>query len=790
MRYVRLPASLLLDSTVIPPFKRPGYEAAHAVGLPRGRRHDLLERGAAPHHRGGVRSSMTFPDTDLSHSPQPRQGGYSPVRSKRRHLELLRLASNNGEGACGPKLARLSVLSPMRIHSDRTAVNVWTGVALHPTAYRTVWQGLANADSYIEVQVTSEMSYSPCHRLRTRDEATRACSEPTSTRSVRRSTVRMARCSSSSRNLRLGTGVLGPLLLCAVLGATVVPLAAQLAVTLEPSLISPAPLGSVITWQARVSGANGARLWYRYRERSPGSHFRVVRDYGPLAVLDSTAIDREGSYTVQVSVRNLDTGEVADVAADFTFDSRVTAGEPVISATSHPLVFLYSAPSCRSGDRMRVQFTGPSGGVQNTQWKACTGATTMNFYLAGLRAQAQYAARHTFKSGAATLQTFPVAFTTGESMTRLAMQTVLERMAGNPDYPILLQGTLMAPVVATDLEGNVVWYYAHDISQFTRFDEGGLFWGIDQSPAMDKTVQVVRQWDLVGMAVRETNAARLNEQVVAMGAHEIGALHHEAIRLPDGNIAVLATVEEIMTDVQGPGTYTVLGDMIIVMNDDMQVIWTWNTFDHLDVHRKAVLGQTCAAGGCPTLFSAPDANDWVHGNSITYTPDNNLLYSMRHQDWLVKIDYSDGSGSGDIIWRLGKDGDFRFLSDDPWPWFSHQHDAEFDTRNHSILSVFDNGNTRFEVDKNTHSRGQIIQIDEASRTATLLVNADLGAYSFALGSAQPLSRGTYHFGVGWVLQNAYSRGVEIDESGGTVFALQTATPVYRSVRLRDMYSAK
>jgi arylsulfate sulfotransferase len=570
--------------------------------------------------------------------------------------------------------------------------------------------------------------------------------------------------------------------------AAACPLAAELTASLQASVPSPVAVGTTITLEPHVTGAaEGSRLWYRYRERAPGGRFRVVRDYGPVASLNWTAAEREGMYTIELSVRSLDTGEIVDTAADFEFQSRAMAGQPTVSATSHPLVYLYSAPPCPAGDRMRVQFSARGGTVESTNWKACTGGTSMNFYLAGLRGQTPYSASYVLESGVSAPTA--VSFTTDEPHTRLSEQAVLQGSRGNPNYPILLQGSLMAPVVATDVVGNLIWYYPYDISQFTRFEEGGLFWGIDQPPSRDKATQVVRQWDLTGMTVRETNSARLSEQIVAMGGPEVGGVHHEAIRLPDGNIAVLAGVEQIMTDVQGPGTYNVLGDIIIVLNDDMQVVWFWNTFDHLDVRRKAILGLTCAAGGCATLFLTADANDWVHGNSITYTPDGNLLYSARHQDWVIKIHYANGTGSGDILWRLGKDGDFRYISDDPWPWFSHQHDAEFDTGDYSVLSIFDNGNTRFDFDKSAHSRGQLIRLDEAHRTATLLLNADLGAYAFALGSAQPLEGGTYHFDVGWVLENAHSRGVEVDAAGRTVYTLDSATPVYRSVRMRDMYTS-
>ena len=45
--------------------------------------------------------------------------------------------------------------------------------------------------------------------------------------------------------------------------------------------------------------------------------------------------------------------------------------------------------------------------------------------------------------------------------------------------------------------------------------------------------------------------------------------------------------------------------------------------------------------------------------------------------------------------------------------------------------------------------------------ATLLLNADLGGYSFALGSAQTLANGNFHFDNGF-LPDASSQSVEID----------------------------
>ena len=96
-----------------------------------------------------------------------------------------------------------------------------------------------------------------------------------------------------------------------------------------------------------------------------------------------------------------------------------------------------------------------------------------------------------------------------------------------------------------------------------------------------------------------------------------------------------------MTDVQGPGPVDVLGDMIIVFDPDLQVLWTWDTFDHLDTARLATAGETCtrAGGGCPPFYLADKANDWTHGNAIQLTADGNLrLFGpasrLAHQDQL------------------------------------------------------------------------------------------------------------------------------------------------------------
>jgi hypothetical protein len=73
-----------------------------------------------------------------------------------------------------------------------------------------------------------------------------------------------------------------------------------------------------------------------------------------------------------------------------------------------------------------------------------------------------------------------------------------------------------------------------------------------------------------------------------------------------------------------------------------------------------------------------------------------------------------------------------------------------------------------------------------------VLNADLGAYSLALGTAQTLENGNYSFDLGWIPgdqgQPATTRMVEVNSSGGIVYNLQAATQVYRAFRMRDLYT--
>src|ERR1700730_8794967 len=366
---------------------------------------------------------------------------------------------------------------------------------------------------------------------------------------------------------------------------------AAVTVTLTPSLPSPSPVGTMITWDASASHASSGTMWYRFRVRELGGNYKIIRDYGPLASLDWTATEYEGLFEMEVSARNRKTDQSAATSIVYQFQSQVSVRDAVVNPTGHPLVFLYSAV-CPDGSRMKVQFQARDGLIQETPYKSCHAGRSMNFYLAGLRPSTEYAARHILDTGSQVITGQDILFGTGQAPEDLFKQTVTQAPTGSVSSQILL-GSAIGGAVATDLQGNVLWYTNNGIYVLTRPEDGGYFWGTIENPLTDVSQQVIRKFDMVGMTVLETNAARVNEQLAALGRRQISGFHHEVRTLPDGRIAALADVEQILTDVQGPGPVDVIGDMIVVFDRDLNVIWTWDAFDHLDVKRAAVLGEKC-----------------------------------------------------------------------------------------------------------------------------------------------------------------------------------------------------
>jgi len=573
-------------------------------------------------------------------------------------------------------------------------------------------------------------------------------------------------------------------------------------VTLAPSEPAPQLVGERITWTATATDV-GASPVYQFSVAPHGGAFHVVRDFSPANTFTWTPI-QEGDYDVEATVKGgyqaIDT--TSAVAAD-AVASRVSGSQAVVTPTANPLVALYSVPPSSAGS-VFVQFAvaGDNPQWRNTDVRAVVPGTSTNFFVAGMLPNTTYQMRHVFSDGTGST---PVSFTTGAMSPTLTLPPVTVLQPPGPgaslDQDLLFQQFANPPAnfpnpYATDLAGHVVWYYdlAGGGLKPTAAMGGGLLpggtvllMGVGPNAPFPNSKDVLREIDLAGDTVRETNIAAVNAQLRAMGHDVIHSFSNEAKRLPNGQTAVIGWTERTV-DIHGTPTNYV-GTMVVVLDANFQVTWAWDGFDHLDVNRGPVLGEVVQPGGVEPTTAVPllPAVDWLHTNSVSWSAeDQNLILSVRHQDWVIKIDYANGAGDGHVVWRLGAGGDFALNSADPTAWFSHQHNPQY-VDDHTLI-LFDNGNTRRASDPTAHSRGQVWTIDEEAMTATPVLNADMGNYSDRVGSAQRLANGNYSFTSGAVGTAPFvGQSIEVLPDGTKSYVLQVGRGLYRSYRTRTLY---
>ncbi len=569
---------------------------------------------------------------------------------------------------------------------------------------------------------------------------------------------------------------------------------AALSVSLTASLPSGQPVGTQVTFSGKAAGGSGSTQ-YRFEVMPPGgAAFSVMRDFNATGQFPWAGLI-EGAWQIRVTAMD-SSNATAQAVQSYNLLTRISGGAPAVSSTQNPLVALYSAPPCSSG-LVQVRYRLSSSTTwQNAPAYSCKGPLSLNFYVAGMRPASSYILQQINSSGGVTAGP-QLTFVTGSLPFTMPATTLITA----PNSSTSSEGVLLTSFVtsasgtqigsvATDLAGNPIWYYAaldqqsQSRSYYTRPVFGGTGFAILRNNQNFNTI--FREFDLAGNIVRETNAARVAQQLKSMGKDGINFFSHEGLRLANGHTLTLGSAERLLTNVQGPGTVDVLGDVVIDLDQNFQVAWAWSTFDHLDQSRAAVLGESCQSNStCGPLYLAATANDWTHCNSINYlAADGSITVSSRNQDWVFKIDYNNGTGTGNILWRMGNQGDFTINSTDPYPWFTHQHDFNFDGTNYH---VFDNGNTR--VGQNGgNSRGMVLSVNEAARTVTPILAADLGFYAFAWGSSQRLANGDSQFMAGGLSGVTADQSLEVTAAGVKNTNIQFQSNAYRGFRMKDLWT--
>lgn len=488
-------------------------------------------------------------------------------------------------------------------------------------------------------------------------------------------------------------------------------------------------------------------------------------------------VDKAGNYTAPSVVSQGENIPVTAALASSPQQNYATAIAQIVpgaqvscpDATGSPLVAAYSLNLPSSG-KMSVEFGKTTSYGMNT-WQVASGPNggAVKVLVAGMMGKTVYHMRaKVVLDNGATYTDSDHTCTTGTPPPTSPVQVTLANGA-TPQPGIEIWNTAVPSTViqafATDLQGNVIWSYLYQgatvdlIQGIQLLPNGDMLMLISylSSVTVNGTLGLVndiREIDLAGNTVRDISMDDLNAKLAASNlrdadgnVYKFKSFHHSVLALPNGHWVMLTTYNKSYTNLPGyPGSTSVIGDAIVDVDQNNNPDWVWNTFDHLDINRH------------PMNFP-----DWTHSNDMAYSSDDhNLLLSIRHQNWIIKINFVDGTGSGDVMWRLGEGGDFKLAGGtDPTDWFYAQHGLSFFTPNTTgvyRLGLMDNGNDRIfptgqvfckpmtPSTPNCYSTVPVFELNETNMTATLITHyvPPPSYFTFFGGNAEQLANGDIH----------------------------------------------
>ena len=523
----------------------------------------------------------------------------------------------------------------------------------------------------------------------------------------------------------------------------------------------------------------------------------------------------------QNAILNLNFSDVPsgtpDAVAITGMSGSISAG--TVAATNNKQVALYTMTLPFPG-AMTVNFGTTTSYGTSTWSQSVDAAGPISIFVAGMKPNTTYhmAATVTLGNGVTktdTDHTFSSGALPNGILNNIATTTT-PGMTPQPGVEVLNSvdsGTSLSSLTVTDLSGNILWTYSDPgdvasnfIQGVKQLTNGDFLMAIGANSAnpigagvSTDTIQEILEVNLGGDTVKEISIADLNSLLASSSCNECNVklltLHHEVTPLPNGHWLVLgnttmslsSSTTPVLTGAATP--VTVLGDVVVDLDQNLQPVWAWNEFNHLDVNRQ------------PMQFP-----DWTHTNAILYSPDDGqLLISVRHQNWVLKVNYANGTGDGHILWHLGEGGDFTLKNGtDPIDWNYAQHGPGYFSSNTSgvfSLGLMDNGDDRQFPSGVTCGVGNappclytsipVFQIDETAKTATLTFHQILptSLYSFFGGNTEELANGNVEYDLAGPAGGSQIFEVTKTSTPQTVWNLLVPNNqlIYRGFRIPSLY---
>ncbi len=541
------------------------------------------------------------------------------------------------------------------------------------------------------------------------------------------------------------------------------------------------------------------------QQLAAGAHCDMVLSYDPKT--PSAPASQNATLNMGFGNVSSDTPEAVAITG---IAAALSAGQ--VTATNNPQVALYTMTLPFPG-AVTIDFgTTTAYGLET--WARATGTAggAVSIFVAGMRGNTLYHMQASvLLANGITTTDMDQTFTTGPVPPNMEMgvtTTTTPGMTPQPGLEVLNPlGGHPTGIVVTDLAGNLLWTYGNPGDPGLNFIDGvkmlpnGDFLlvigpnsgNVLDGPLLQGTINEIREVNLAGDTVREISVDDLNAELATAATCTecnvtLEAFHHDVEPLPNGHWLVLANTTMMLSTTttpafDGPPT-AVLGDVIVDLDQNLRPVWAWNEFNHLDPNREG--------------FAFPD---WTHTNAVLYSKDDgDIVVSLRHQNWILKVSYANGTGDGSILWRLGEGGDFTLEGGtDPTDWEYAQHGPSFFSANTSgtfSLGVMDNGNDRiFPAGVTCGSPGAppcfyttvpIWRINEEAKTAALTFHQILPANlssSFG-GNAEQLQNGDVEYDLctpGQIYE------VTEEPNPQTVWNMTLSTVAYRAFRIPSLY---
>jgi arylsulfate sulfotransferase len=505
-----------------------------------------------------------------------------------------------------------------------------------------------------------------------------------------------------------------------------------------------------------------------------------------------TAPSAPNSQLIQIGIRS----QTAASSVSIYDPSHPTPG--TVIPTQNPLVAAYTI-LIPMGASVQVQFgTNTSYGLSTSTVTSPFGETE-TIYVAGMRASTAYHMQALINMvGGTQVTDTDHTFMTG-AIPASALPNITTQLtgAGTPSDGVELLSLVpnatsvnQLAALATDLAGNVIWYYALPSGAYPepiKLLPNGHMLLVTQGPLDD-----VREIDLAGNIIHDITLNQVNQSLAELGSFQILEFTHDVLPLPNGHLILLASLAIIANNVPGIANgNSIAGNALIDWDTQAaKAVWAWSTFDHM------------------SFSHAPyGLSDWTHANAVIYSPDDgNIILSLRNQNWVLKINYKDGTGDGSILWRLGPGGDFTLANGQaPMDWNYGQHYPSIQSPNSSgifSLMFFDNGNNRLMDSNNDvcgstgipacYSSVPILELNEYTMTANVWWQYMLNpAYSTCCGDALVLPNGNVEFDVAMDVNTpnvSYIEEVTQTQSPDLIWRMNVQNQLaYRGIRIPSLY---